>query len=54
MEKRLGITVKQGYVNRITAMLNSGIIPPGNSDIIHSFLLGKARPGEEDVKESKL
>ena len=47
MEKRLGSTLKQGYVNRITAMLNSGMIPPGNSNIIQRFLLGKTRPGEE-------
>ena len=24
MEKRLGVTLKQGYVNRITTMLNAG------------------------------
>ena len=35
MEKRLGVTLKQSYVNKVTAMLNSGIIPAGNSDIIH-------------------
>ena len=28
-------------------MLNSGMIPPGNSDIVHRFLLGKTRPGFE-------
>ena len=28
-------------------MLNSGMIPPGNRDIIHSLILGKTRPGEE-------
>lgn len=47
MEKRLGVNLKQSYVNRITAMLNSGMIPPGNSDIIRRFLLGKTRPGDE-------
>ena len=47
MEKRLKVTLKQSYVNRITAMLNSGMIPPGNSDIIHRFLLGKTWPDVE-------
>ena len=28
-------------------MLDSGMIPPGNSDIIHTFLLGKTWSGEE-------
>ena len=42
MEKRLGIILKQSYVNKIMTMLNSG-----NSAIIHRFLLGKTRPGEE-------
>ena len=47
MKKRLGITLKQSYVNRITSMLDSGMIPTGNSDIIHRFLLKKKGPGEE-------
>ena len=47
MEKRLRITLKQSYVNKITPMLDSGMIPTGNSDIIHRFLLRKTRPGEE-------
>ena len=47
MEKRLGTTLKQSYVTRITTMLNSGMIPTGNSDILHRFLLGKTRPGDE-------
>ena len=47
MEKRLGVTLKQSYVNRITTMLNSGMIPPENSDIAH-----KCR--NSDVEESKL
>ena len=33
MEKRLEVNLRQDYVNRKTTMLNSGIIPPGNSDI---------------------
>ena len=45
MEKKLGIN--QDYVNRITTMLEYGMIPPGNSDIIHRFLLWKTRQGEE-------
>ena len=47
MEKRLGVTLRQSYVTRITTMLNSGMIPTGKSDIIHRFLLGKTRPGDE-------
>ena len=46
MEKRLEITPKQSYVNRITTMLNSGMIPTGNSDTLYRFLLGKTRPGK--------
>ena len=47
METRLRVTLKKGYVNRIMTMLNSGMIPLGNSDIIHRFLLRKTRPGAE-------
>ena len=47
MEKRFGVNLKQGYVNRITAMLNSGMKLPRNRDIIHRFLLGKTRPDEK-------
>ena len=47
MEKRLGVNLRQHYVNRITTMFNSGMIPRGNSDILHRFLLRKTRPGEE-------
>ena len=35
MKKRFGVTLKHDYVNRVTTMLNSGMIPPGNSDILH-------------------
>ena len=34
MEKRLGITLRQSYVTRITTMLNSGMIPTGNSNTV--------------------
>ena len=47
MEKRLGTNLKKSYVIKITTMLNSGKIRTGNSDILHRFLLGKIRPGEE-------
>ena len=47
MEKRLGVNRRQDYVNRTTTILNSGMIPPWNSDILNRFLLGKTRPGEE-------
>ena len=47
IEKRQGTALKKSYVIKITTMLNSGMIPTGNSDIIHRFLLRKTRPGEE-------
>ena len=47
IKKRLGVNLRQGYVKRMTAMLDSGMIPPGNSDILYRFLLGKTRPVEE-------
>ena len=47
MEKRLGVNLGQGYVNRVMTMPNSGMIPLGNCDIIHRLLFGKTRPGEE-------
>ena len=37
MEKRLGVTLRQSYVIKITTRLNSVMIPTGNSDIIHRF-----------------
>ena len=46
MEKRIGTNLKKSYV-KITTMLNSVMILTRNSDIIHRFLLGKTRPGEE-------
>ena len=54
MEKMLGITLKQSYVNRIRTMLNLGMIPTGNSDIIHRFLLRNAKGRDSDLEESKL
>ena len=47
MEKRLGPTLKQSYVNRITAMLNFGMILLGNSYITDRFLIVEIRPGED-------
>ena len=35
MEKRLGTTLKKSYVIQITTMLNSSMIPTGNSNILH-------------------
>ena len=51
IEKRLGVTLKQSYVNRITAMVNSGMIPPENSFYsgkqgwVKRFERGKNRAG---------
>ena len=49
MKKRLGVNLRQDYVNRATTMLNRGMILPENSDIdiLHRFFLGKTQPGEE-------
>ena len=47
MEKRLGTTLKKSYVIQIMTMLNSGMMPTENSNILHRFLLRKTRPGEE-------
>ena len=47
MQKRLGTTLKKSYVIQVTTMLNSGMMPTGNSDILHRFQLGKTRPGGE-------
>jgi len=46
-KKRLGIILNQCYVNKVTTMLNSGMIPLGKSDIMHWIILGKTRAGEE-------
>ena len=47
MMKSLEVNLRQDRVNRITTMLNNGMIPPGNSDKLHRFLLRKTRPGNE-------
>ena len=46
MEKRVGTTLKQGYVSKVTEMLNKGMIPTGNSDIMHLLIFGKTRAGK--------
>ena len=47
LEKTFGVHLRQDYENKITEMLNSGTIPPGNADIFHRLILGKTRPGIE-------
>ena len=47
MEKRLGVTLKQGYVNRVMSMHNSGMIYPGNSDILYRLILTKLNENYE-------
>ena len=42
-------SLKQSYVNIITTMLNSGMIPPGNSNIVHIFLLRSISPATPRV-----
>ena len=43
MEKRLNTTLRQGYVCKVAEMLNSGMIPTNNSDILHRLILGKTK-----------
>ena len=46
MEKRLDTTLRQGYICRVAEMLNKGMIPTNNSDILHRLILGKIKSGE--------
>ena len=46
MEKRLNTTLRQGYVCRVAEMLNKGMIPTNNGDILHRLILGKTKSGE--------
>ena len=46
MEKRLNVTLKQGYVCKVAEMLNKGMIPTNNGDILHRLILGKTKSGE--------
>ena len=46
MEIRFDISLRQGYVNLMTDLMNSGKIPVGNSDILHWLILGKTKSGE--------
>ena len=34
MEKRLNVTLRQGYVCKVAEMLNKGMIPTNNGDIL--------------------
>ena len=45
MEKRLDTTLRQGYVCRVAEMLNKGMIPTNNGDILHRLILGKTKAG---------
>ena len=45
MEKRFDILLRQGYVNKVTEMLNNGTIPVDISDILHRVIL-KVDPGK--------
>ena len=46
MEKRFDISPRQGYINKVTDLMNSGTIPVGNSHILHRLALGKTASGE--------
>jgi len=45
-EKRLNVTLRQGYVCKVAEMLNKGMIPTNNGDILHRLILGKTKSGE--------
>ena len=53
MEKILGVTPNQSYVNKVMAILNCGLIPPVNSDILHWLILWNTIVGEE-IQNSKI
>ena len=42
IEKRFDISLRQGYVNKVTGMLNSGMIPVNIGDILHRLVLRKS------------
>ena len=46
MEKRLNTMLRQGYVCKVVEMLNKGMFPTNNSDILHRLILGKTKSGE--------
>ena len=46
IEKRFDISIRQGYVNKVTDLRNLGTIPVGKGDILHRLILGKSKPGE--------
>ena len=35
MEKRFDISLRQDYLNKVAGMLNQGMIPVNNSDMLH-------------------
>ena len=45
MEKRLDTTLRRGYTCRVAEMLNKGLIPNNNGDILHRLILGKTKAG---------
>ena len=40
------MTLRQDYVNKVAGMLNSGMIPVNNNDILHRLIQGKTKSGE--------
>ena len=45
MVKRLDTTMRRGYVCKVAEMLNKGMIPTNNGDILHRLILGKTKAG---------
>ena len=41
MEKRLGVTLRQSYVTKITTILNTSMIPTGTAMLFTDFYSGK-------------
>ena len=46
MKIRLNVTLRQGYVSKVVEMLNKGMIPTNNGDILHRLILGEIKSGE--------
>ena len=46
MEKRLDTMLRQSYVCKVAEMLNKGMIPTNNGNILHRLILGKTKSGE--------
>ena len=53
MEKRFDVSLRQGYVNKVTGMLSKGMIPVNNEDILHRLISEKTK-SREVIKVQRL